>query len=137
VFTRRVLLANSSALLAAAAVRPAFLTRAFADKSLSATSVPPGVPLLGVDDDPDQTPESLWDEDARRIADFGFTNARLADDDLMPAVCGGKEWIFLRNHSATSQEIRLPGTFQDSLTGTSYSGKARLAPYDVLALQTA
>jgi beta-galactosidase GanA len=50
---------------------------------------------------------------------------------------GGKEWIFLLNHSVTSQEISLPGAFQDALTGTSYSGKARLAPYDVLVLQTA
>ena len=35
--------------------------------------------LLGVDYYPDQTPESLWEEDARMIADTGFTNVRVAE----------------------------------------------------------
>ena len=35
--------------------------------------------LLGVDYYPDQTPEALWEEDARMIADFGFTNVRIAE----------------------------------------------------------
>jgi beta-galactosidase len=35
--------------------------------------------LLGVDYYPDQTPETLWDEDARMMADFGFTNVRIAE----------------------------------------------------------
>jgi beta-galactosidase len=40
----------------------------------------PAVPLLlGVDYYPDQTPESLWEEDAREMADFGFTNVRVAE----------------------------------------------------------
>ena len=40
----------------------------------------PNVPLLlGVDYYPDQTPESLWEEDARMMADFGFTNVRVAE----------------------------------------------------------
>jgi beta-galactosidase len=35
--------------------------------------------LLGVDYYPDQTPESLWEEDARMMADFGITNVRVAE----------------------------------------------------------
>ena len=40
----------------------------------------PVLPLLfGVDYYPDQTPESLWEEDARMIADAGLTNVRIAE----------------------------------------------------------
>ena len=35
--------------------------------------------LFGVDYYPDQTPEALWEEDARRIAEVGFTNVRIAE----------------------------------------------------------
>ena len=35
--------------------------------------------LIGVDYYPDQTPEALWEEDARRIAEVGFTNVRIAE----------------------------------------------------------
>ena len=35
--------------------------------------------LLGVDYYPDQTPEALWEEDARMMAEFGFTNVRIAE----------------------------------------------------------
>jgi len=35
--------------------------------------------LIGVDYYPDHTPETLWDEDARMMADFGFTNVRIAE----------------------------------------------------------
>lgn len=35
--------------------------------------------LIGVDYYPDHTPEALWDEDARMMADFGFTNVRIAE----------------------------------------------------------
>jgi beta-galactosidase len=39
-----------------------------------------GTPLmLGVDYYPDQTPESLWEEDARMIAETGLTNVRIAE----------------------------------------------------------
>jgi beta-galactosidase len=39
-----------------------------------------GAPLLlGVDYYPDQTPETLWEEDARWMAEFGFTNVRIAE----------------------------------------------------------
>jgi hypothetical protein len=35
--------------------------------------------LLGVDYYPDQTSEALWEEDARMMADTGFTNVRIAE----------------------------------------------------------
>jgi beta-galactosidase len=35
--------------------------------------------LLGVDYYPDQTPEALWEEDARMMAETGFTNVRIAE----------------------------------------------------------
>ena len=38
------------------------------------------VPLLfGTDYYPDQTPASLWEEDAQRMAEFGITNVRIAE----------------------------------------------------------
>src|SRR5262249_10371204 len=35
--------------------------------------------LLGVDYYPDQTPEALWEEDARMMAEGGLTNVRIAE----------------------------------------------------------
>ena len=35
--------------------------------------------LLGVDYYPDQTPETLWEEDGRMMAELGFTNVRIAE----------------------------------------------------------
>lgn len=35
--------------------------------------------LLGVDYYPDQTPETLWEEDCRMMAELGFTNVRIAE----------------------------------------------------------
>ncbi len=35
--------------------------------------------LLGVDYYPDQTPETLWEEDARMMSDAGLTNVRIAE----------------------------------------------------------
>src|SRR5215475_7323423 len=49
-------------------VRPA-AAKAEADRPL----------LLGVDYYPDQTPENLWEEDARMIAEAGLTNVRVAE----------------------------------------------------------
>jgi beta-galactosidase len=77
VFTRRTFLANAGGFVAAAAVRPAPWSREAGDNAVPAT---PGVPLLlGVDYYPDQTPESLWEEDARMMAEFGITNVRVAE----------------------------------------------------------
>ena len=70
-------LANAGALLAAAATHPARWSRGITENS---GPTAPGVPLLlGVDYYPDQTPESLWEEDARMMVDFGITNVRVAE----------------------------------------------------------
>ena len=75
--TRRSFLTNASALLAAASVRTPLWARSVAAKSdLPAAATPL---LLGVDYYPDQTPESLWEEDARMIEEAGFTNVRVAE----------------------------------------------------------
>jgi beta-galactosidase len=77
VITRRSFLTNASALLAAASVPTPLWAHAAAAKSQPPA---PATPLLlGVDYYPDQTPESLWEEDARRIAEAGFTNVRVAE----------------------------------------------------------
>jgi beta-galactosidase len=76
VITRRVFLAKGSALLAAAGVRAARWARVAAGNPDSST---PSELLLGVDYYPDQTPEPLWEEDARMIAATGFTNVRVAE----------------------------------------------------------
>src|SRR5580698_10470643 len=60
----------------------------------------PNVPLLlGVDYYPDQTPESLWEEDARMMADFGITNVRVAEFawSLMEPSEGKFEFAWLRH----------------------------------------
>jgi beta-galactosidase len=79
VITRRRLLTHSAAVLAATTLRAprwSMSLAAIADPAAHAPSVPL---LLGVDYYPDQTPESLWEEDARKIADVGFTNVRIAE----------------------------------------------------------
>jgi beta-galactosidase len=96
VFTRRMFLANAGALLAAAATRPARWPRGFTENLGPAAS---GVPLLlGVDYYPDQTPESLWEQDARMMADFGMTNVRVAEFawSLMEPSEGNFEFAWLR-----------------------------------------
>jgi beta-galactosidase len=75
--TRRSFLSNAAGALAAASARTPLWARAFAYRS---DSPAPDTPLLlGVDYYPDQTPDSLWEEDARMIADAGFTNVRVAE----------------------------------------------------------
>ena len=76
-YTRRTFLTNAGALLVATSVRPAIWPPVALNNSETAK---PAVPLLlGVDYYPDQTPESLWEEDARMMADFGITNVRVAE----------------------------------------------------------
>jgi beta-galactosidase len=77
--TRRRLLTNSAAILAATSLRTPLWSRAFTSEATPASPAPPVPLLLGVDYYPDQTPESLWEEDARKIADIGFTNVRIAE----------------------------------------------------------
>ena len=77
--TRRRLLTNSAAALAAASLHTPLWSRALAAGADPAAPAPSVPLLLGVDYYPDQTPESLWEEDARKIADVGFTNVRIAE----------------------------------------------------------
>ena len=64
---------TSAAVLGAAGLRLPVWAQAGATASA-------GVPLLlGVDYYPDQTPESLWEEDARKISEAGLTNVRIAE----------------------------------------------------------
>jgi beta-galactosidase len=76
VITRRELLARVSALVVAAGVRAPLLARVLGK---SAEAGPDGLLLLGADYYPDQTPEKLWEEDARMIAEMGLTNVRVAE----------------------------------------------------------
>ena len=71
---RRRFLVSSLAVLGAAGIPYGAWTQ-----SSAATASSPNQLLLGVDYYPDQTPESLWEEDARMIADVGFTNVRIAE----------------------------------------------------------
>src|SRR5712692_4300665 len=74
--TRREFLGGAFALIGAASIRLPMW--AHAASGLAGNS-PGGQILLGVDYYPDQTPEALWDEDARMMAEVGFTNVRIAE----------------------------------------------------------
>jgi beta-galactosidase len=67
--SRRAFIGGSLAVLGAAGLRLPLLAQAAAAGPL----------LFGVDYYPDQTPESLWEEDARMIAETGLTNVRIAE----------------------------------------------------------
>jgi beta-galactosidase len=72
---RRRFVGASAAVLGAAGLRLPMWTQVVAGNLAS-----PAVPLLlGVDYYPDQTPESLWEEDARKISEAGLTNVRIAE----------------------------------------------------------
>jgi beta-galactosidase len=104
VFTRRIFLANAGGFVAAAVAGPALWSREVGDNATPAT---PGVPLLlGVDYYPDQTPESLWEEDARMMAEFGITNVRVAEFawSLMEPSEGKFEFAWLRHAIDTLQK---------------------------------
>ena len=74
--TRREFLGGALALMSAASIRLPLWAQTVA----SLAGAPAAGPLLlGVDYYPDQTPEALWEEDARMMADFGFTNVRIAE----------------------------------------------------------
>jgi beta-galactosidase len=97
VFTRRIFLANAGGFVAAAVAGRALWSREVGDSAAPAT---PGVPLLlGVDYYPDQTPESLWEEDSRMMAEFGITNVRVAEFawSLMEPSEGKFEFAWLRH----------------------------------------
>jgi hypothetical protein len=83
VYSRRAFLTSAGAVLGATALPPKMwaLSRIGTNaESTAGQDSSPKVPLLlGVDYYPDQTPQSLWEEDARMMADFGFTNVRVAE----------------------------------------------------------
>ncbi len=90
-------MANAGCFVAAAVASPALWSREVGDNAAPAT---PGVPLLlGVDYYPDQTPESLWEEDARMMVEFGITNVRVAEFawSLMEPSEGKFEFAWLRH----------------------------------------
>ncbi len=74
--TRREFLGGAFALMSAASIRVPIWP--YPVPSLAGTP-PGGQILLGVDYYPDQTPEALWEEDSRMMAEMGFTNARIAE----------------------------------------------------------
>jgi beta-galactosidase len=50
---------------------------------------------------------------------------------------GGKQWVFVLNHTSAKQKVSLPGAFQETLMGKTYSGSVELEPYDAKVLQPA
>src|SRR5580704_15255174 len=80
-YSRRAFLIGTGAAVGATAFPSKMWALSLAEAGgATAQEGSPNVPLLlGVDYYPDQTPESLWEEDARMMADFGFTNVRVAE----------------------------------------------------------
>jgi beta-galactosidase len=74
-FSRRAFLGSSAVAISAAGLRLPLWAQA-AVKSGDKSAMPL---LLGVDYYPDQTPESLWEEDARMMSQAGLTNVRVAE----------------------------------------------------------
>ncbi len=91
--TRREFLGGALALMSAAGLRLPIWAQTAA--SVAGGS---GPLLLGVDYYPDQTPESLWEEDCRMMADVGFTNVRIAEFawGLMEPAEGKFDFAWLR-----------------------------------------
>jgi beta-galactosidase len=65
--------------------------------------------LLGVDYYPDQTPETLWEEDARMMAEVGFTNVRIAEFawGLMEPAEGKFDFAWLRRAIRILQKYKI------------------------------
>ena len=76
--TRREFGQRGAALLTAAGVKLPVWERALRSMFAPASSAERPL-LLGVDYYPDQTPENLWEEDARMISEAGLTNVRVAE----------------------------------------------------------
>jgi beta-galactosidase len=106
VITRRHFLTNTAFGLAAAGVHPSLWAHALRANALPEASAPSVPLLLGVDYYPDQTPESLWEEDARKIAEVGFTNVRVAEFAwvLMESSEGKFDFAWLRRSVQTLQK---------------------------------
>jgi beta-galactosidase len=82
-FTRREFMGQAATLVAASAIKLPMWELAFPwDREVhgsSADATRERPLLLGVDYYPDQTPEELWEQDARMIAEAGLTNVRVAE----------------------------------------------------------
>ena len=76
--TRREFGQRGAALMTAAGLRLPLWERALRPLFSPANSSERPL-LLGVDYYPDQTPENLWEEDARLISEAGLTNVRIAE----------------------------------------------------------
>jgi beta-galactosidase len=73
---RRIFIKTAAGTLCLSATNPLLRTIAAGSGSQLASPLPL---LLGTDYYPDQTAQSLWEEDARMMADFGITNVRIAE----------------------------------------------------------
>ena len=92
---RRQFVGTSAAVLGAAGLRLPVWSQA------ASTTATPGLPLLlGVDYYPDQTPESLWEEDARRISD-----AIRRDAHLLPRFDGDRREGDVRGPAAAAAAV--------------------------------
>ncbi|MGH9540190.1 MAG: beta-galactosidase [Terriglobales bacterium] len=100
---RREFIGGAFALLGAAGIRLPMWAQAAGMSSSS------GPLLLGVDYYPDQTPENLWDEDARMMAEVGFTNVRIAEFawGLMEPAEGKFDFAWLRRAVETLQKYKI------------------------------
>jgi beta-galactosidase len=47
---------------------------------------------------------------------------------------GGKQWMFLLNHTAEARSVDLPGQFTDVVSTAAVSGKLELKGYDARVL---
>src|SRR6516165_6030711 len=92
---RRIFLKTVSGTLCLSAVRPWTLTFT-ASSAQPAAALPQ---LFGADYYPDQTDKSLWEEDARMMAEFGITNVRIAEFAwvLMEPSEGHYDFVWLHN----------------------------------------
>ncbi len=101
---RREFLSGTVAVLGAAGLRYPIWGLANPNRDPSPSSL-----LLGVDYYPDQTPEALWDEDARMMAEFGFTNVRIAEFAwaLMEPVEGKFDFAWLRRAVQTLHKYNI------------------------------
>src|SRR5437660_10082952 len=106
--TRREFGQRGVALLTAAGVRLPLWERALHPILAPASSTERPL-LLGVDYYPDQTPETLWEEDSRMIAEVGFTNVRIAEFAwaLMEPAEGKFDFAWLRRAVKTLNKHKI------------------------------
>jgi len=47
---------------------------------------------------------------------------------------GGKQWVFLLNHTADAQKVTFSGKFKSALSGDTVDGSVTLRGYDAVVL---